>query len=181
MSAAGQIPEEVECSERVDILRVVASDIEDILRRKLEETDISDVECREYFGRYVACEVGKKYMEISESVAEGFEVYCSEICEEENLDEERCSERCEKEYEEAYEEELERINEENVIDIRAFITTPECTVRISPLECDGDWCIVGAQVEVVFEGDIAQLKDSAYRSYWLNKVAEVIATILREL
>ena len=181
MSTAQKLNEGKEYWKRVEIMRSVASDMEDVLRRKLEGTDISDVECGEFLGESVVCDIGRKYYAIGESVAEGFEQYCAEICEEEGLDEERCSERCEKEYLEAYEEELRRINEENMIDIRAFIETPECTIRVTPLECDGDWCIVGAEVEVVFKGDVAQLGDSAYRGYWLPRIAEVIVTLLREL
>jgi len=181
MSAAEVSTEGAEYWRRVGILQVAASELQELLEKKLESADITDVECGEFLGESVVCDIGRKYYAIGESVAEGFEQYCAEICEEEGLDEERCSERCEKEYLEAYEEELRRINEENMIDIRAFIETPECTIRVTPLECDGDWCIVGAEVEVVFKGDVAQLGDSAYRGYWLPRIAEVIVTLLREL
>ena len=159
--------------ERVDILRTVAFDLEDILRRKLEGTDISDVECSERFGRYVYCGVGRKYMEIGESVAEGL----SEYCEEEGLDEDACEE----EFIQAYEEELERINEENVIDVRAVIKTPMFEIEVEALPCDGDYCVVGAGVTVFFRGDIEHFADESYRRYWLDKVAEVTVALLREL
>jgi hypothetical protein len=158
--------------ERAKIMRNVAYDLEDLLRRRLEETDVSDVECREHFGECVVCKVGRRFYDIGKSVAEGFWEYC----EEEGLSEEECEEA----YWDAYEDELGRINEENVIEVKASIATPTLEVRVEPLECDGDGCIVGATVEVRFK-EVAQLGDEQYRRYWLGRVAEVVATLLREL
>jgi hypothetical protein len=169
MSATEQISEEKECQKKAEILRAIASDMEDMLRKKLEGTDIVDVECAERFGRYVYCEIGRKYMEI----VEGF----SEYCEEEGLDEDACEE----EFMQAYEEELERINEESMIDVRAVISTAMFEIEVEPLPCDGDYCVAGAGVTVFFRGDIEHFADESYRKYWLDKVAEVTVALLREL
>ena len=90
MSTAQKLNEGKEYWKRVEIMRSVASDMEDVLRRKLEGTDISDVECGEFLGESVVCDIGRKYYAISGSVAEGFDEYCAELCEEEGLSEEEC-------------------------------------------------------------------------------------------
>ena len=181
MSAAEVSTEGAEYWRRVGILQVAASELQELLEKKLESADITDVECGEFLGESVVCDIGRRYYAISESVAEGFDEYCAELCEEEGLSEEECEERCREEYEKAYEEELERINEEHVIGVEASIDASLCSITISPLPCDGDDCIVGAHLIVSFKVDVAHLEDKSYREYLLGKVAEVVSTILREL
>ena len=181
MSAAEQIPEEREYWKRVEILRKVAWRLEDMLRERLSESGITDVDCGERFGEYVWCAVGRKYGEISEVVAEGFGEYCEEFCEEEGLSGEACDSACEEEFYRLYEEELERINEENIINIKANIDTQQFDVTVEPLPCEEDFCIVGAEVTVRFKEDIGHFQDEKYRDYWLSRMAEVIATLLKEL
>ena len=181
MSTAQTNAEEKEYWKRVEVLQVVASDLEEYLRRRLEDTDISDIECGEFLGQEVVCDIGRKYYAISEAVAQDFERYCAELCEEENLGEEECERRCEEEFQAAYEEELEQINRENVIGVEASIDASLCAIIIQPLLCGGDDCFVGARVHVSFKVDTEHLKDENYRKYLLSKVAEVVSTILNEL
>ena len=86
--------------------------------------------------------VGRKFDEISESVAEGF----AEYCEEENLSDEEC----EQEYIRIYEEELRRINEEHAVYVAGVITLPWATVEVSPKEVVGDYDWAGLLIEVHF-------------------------------
>jgi hypothetical protein len=181
MATTEQIPEEGEYWKRVEILQVVVSELEEYLRRRLEDTDISDIECGEFLGQEVVCDIGRKYYAISEAVAQDFEQYCAELCEGEGLSEEECEKRCEEEFWAAYEEELEQINRENVIGVEASIDASLCAIIIQPLLCDGDDCFVGARVHVSFKVGIEHLKDENYRKYLLSKVAEVVSTVLNEL
>jgi len=114
-------------------------------------------------------------------VAEGFAQYCEEYCEEEGLEEEECDNACEEEFYRLYEEELGKVNEESAIEVDARISSPLFDIEISPLYCDGDYCIAGAEVVVKFKENIENLADSEVREYRLRRVAEVVATILREL
>jgi hypothetical protein len=185
MSTAGEtLQESMEGAEywkRVEVLQVVAQRLEDVLKEKLEDTDISDIECGEFLGQEVVCDIGRKYYGIAEMVAQDFEWYCAGLCEEEGLSEEECEKKCEEEFWVAYEEELEQINKENVIGVEASIDASLCAIIIQPLLCDGDDCFVGARVHVSFKVDIEHLKDENYREYLLGKVAEVVSTILNEL
>jgi hypothetical protein len=181
MSTTERIPEGEEYWKRVEIMRSVAWRLEDMLRERLKESDIVDVECGECFGRFIRCKVGRKFMEISEVVAEGFGEYCEEFCEEEGLSGEACDSACEEEFYRLYEEELGKVNEESAIEVDARISSPLFDIEISPLYCDGDYCIAGAEVVVKFKENIENLADSEVREYRLRRVAEVVATILREL
>jgi hypothetical protein len=181
MSTAEEVTEGREYWQRVEIVRSAAWALEDMLREKLRESDITDIDCGECLGECIRCEVGRKILELSDAVAEGFSEYCEQLCEEENLDEEKCSEVCEEEFNRVYEEELEEINEEFMINTRARIDSELFRITIEPLPCEGDYSIVGSEVTVEFKENIEHFKDENCRNYWLGKIAEVISTILREL
>ena len=181
MSTAQELNEEKEYWRKVEILQTVASELQELLGRRLEDTDITDVECDEFLGESIVCNIGRKYLALSEVVAQGMEQHCAEVCEEENLSEEECEKRCEEEFQATYEEELDRINEEHVIGVEASIDASLCAITVNPLLCDEDDCFVGAQAWVAFKVDVEHLRDKGYREYLLNKIAEVISTILREL
>jgi glutaredoxin len=109
--------------------------------------------------------IGKKFMEISEAIAEGF----SEYCEEENL----TDEECEKAYEEAYLEELEKINEENMINVKGVIETPILKIEFMPQECEGDYDWSGMYIVVV-------IKELSFDpEYLADVIANVILSVYR--
>jgi hypothetical protein len=109
--------------------------------------------------------IGKKFMEISEAVAEGF----NEYCEEENLTEDECYEA----YEEAYLEELKRINEENMINVKGVIETPILKIEFMPQECEGDYDWSGMYVVVI-------IKELSFDpEYLADVIANVILSVYR--
>jgi len=84
---------------------------------------------------------GVKYLNISEAVLNDLEASDVE-CETE--------EECEKVFEEAYRDELERINEEYAIRVNKKMEFPDlgASAEIYPLECEGDYCTVGAGISI---------------------------------
>jgi hypothetical protein len=125
--------------------------ISENIRRKLEELfKDQTVEVKTYiFTNHksisISISIGTKFYEISETVASGFETYCSE--------EELTEEECEEAYKKAYKEELEEINKEHTIPIEGKITMKldddsEAEIQIYPLECDGDYCIAGLGMHI---------------------------------
>jgi hypothetical protein len=112
-------------------------------------------------------QIGTKFDEISESVAEGF----AEYCEEEGLSEEEC----EQEYIRIYEEELRELNEEHAVYVAGVITLPYATVEISSKEIIGDYDWAGLLVEVRFT-DLAP-----WRYVSVEDAAELLATLTTTL
>jgi len=123
-----------------EYLRCVADKLEEKLSKELEELHVNVTYST--WGMELRVEVGTKFMEISEAVAEGFDEYC----EEEGLDENQCAEA----FEEAYLEELERLNEEYAKYVAGILTLSWCTIEVEPREVSGDYDIAGLRVYVHF-------------------------------
>jgi hypothetical protein len=157
--------EKSEGLSQVSILACVADKLEKKLNEEISEDSIEvsippSIEFNE-----IHIIIGKKFMEISESVAEGF----SEYCEEENL----TDEECEKAYEEAYLEELEKINSEHMININGTIDTPIFRIEFSPKECERDYDYSGMFIEIT-------IKELSFDpEYLADVIANVILSVYR--
>jgi hypothetical protein len=129
--------------KQLEILACVADKLEKKLNESITEDSV-EVSIPPSLGmNEIHVIIGKKFMEISETIAEGF----NEYCEEENLTEDECYEA----YEEAYLEELKRINEENMINVKGVIETPIVKIEFMPQECEGDYEWSGMYVVVIIK------------------------------
>jgi hypothetical protein len=106
----------------------------------------------------ISIDIGTKFYEISEAVASGFEEYCAR--------EELTDEECYEAYERAYKEELREINEEYAIPVQGKFAIKlskdsGAEIELYPLECDGDYCLVGLGVNVnVSQAHVALLEQN---------------------
>jgi hypothetical protein len=129
-----------EHAELSKFLHSVADKLEQKLQRELSDKYV--YVGIDSYSQFLSIEIGVKFDEISESVAEGFDDYCA--------DHELSEEECEKEYYEAYEEELRGINEEWCVNISGKIVLPYMEIRFSPKEVEHDYDWAGLFVEIHF-------------------------------
>jgi len=143
----------------------IGSKIVDKISVQLED---ATAEFQEFFGRLIIY-VGFKYFEISEAVSESLQYAYgtdSEFREEiDNMTEEEAEEY----FNQQYEEELEEINRLNAVYVNANIDTPKYNIHIEPLECSGDYCMVGLVAEIEIKSDLSDID--------IDNIAKLIATI----
>jgi hypothetical protein len=120
-------------------------------------------------------------MEISEAVSEGFSEYVAEL--EDELGRELSDDEVEELWRDAYEDTLEELNAEYAYYVSGEIEyylgdkypfySGVMRVRVEPLLCDGDYCDVGAWVNIKFEKIRIETVEKAS-----DKFSEFLASVL---
>jgi hypothetical protein len=140
--------------------------VADKLERKLQR-ELSDKYVFvgiDSYSQFLSIEIGMKFDEISEAVAQGFDDYCA--------DHELSEEECEKEYYEAYEEELRGINEEWCVNVSGKIVTPYMEIEFSPKEVSRDYDWAGLFVEIHFT------TTTPWKNITENDLVELLASLV---
>lgn len=146
---------------QIDKLNEIGCKLADKIERQLENVS---VEFHEFQG-HLLLYVGVKFMEISEAVSESLQYTFesdSEFSEEENeeVDEEiekLNEEQLEALFYERYQEELDEINNQYTVYVNASIQTEKYNIEIEPLECEGDYCLVGLVAEIEIKKELTDI------------------------
>jgi hypothetical protein len=149
---------------------------------KLYRVDVNRT-CENYVDVSVNVGYVIKLLEISESVSEGFNWYINDL--EKELGRELTEEEVEEEWNRIYNDELEELNGEyafyvnvelrkSLYDIYPFYSG-ELRIIVNPLECDGDYCDVGADIEIEFKDIRVETIEKA------SDIVEAYLTTLFEL
>jgi len=114
------------------------------------------------FGR-IYVDIGTVFGEISDSVSSRIYdlVQSGEISEENSYEL----------FDEFFKEEIEQINEEYCVYNSGKIETPKYIVTFNPLECLGDNCVAGLDVEIEFKDKVTDID--------ISNIAQLIITVFR--